>query len=101
MTITKNGYVPKAATIAVGDTVQFTNSDTVAHQVTFKSMTGVACTPSPLVIQPTQTGSCTFVSPGTFSYDDPNTKGNTFRGTITVAGPTTAETLTAPRSRRR
>ena len=94
VTISKNGYVPKAATIAVGDTIQFTNSDTVAHQVTFKSMTGVACSSNPLVMQPTQTGSCTFVSPGTFSYDDPNAKGNTFRGTITVAGPTTAETLT-------
>lgn len=94
VTITKNGYVPKSTTVAVGDTVQFTNSDAVAHQVTFKSTTGVACSPSPLVIQPTQTGSCTFVSPGTFSYDDPNTRGNTFRGTITVAGPTTAETLT-------
>jgi plastocyanin len=95
VTITKNGYVPKATTIAVGDTVQFTNGDTVVHQLTFKSMTGVACTPSPLVVQPTQGGSCSFVSPGTFSYDDPNTKGNTFRGTITVVGPTTAETLTA------
>ena len=84
----------EGTTVAVGDTVQFTNSDTVAHQVIFKSMTGVACSPSPLVIQPTQAGSCTFVSPGTFSYDDPNTRGNTFRGTITVAGPTTAETLT-------
>ena len=95
VTITKNGYVPKATTIAVGDTVQFTNSDTVVHQLTFKSTTGVACTPSPLIVQPTQSGSCTFASPGTFSYDDPNTKGNTFRGTITVSGPTTAETLTA------
>ena len=85
VTITKNGYVPKATTIAVGDTVQFTNSDTVVHQLTFKSMTGVACTPSPLIVQPTQSGSCTFASPGTFSYDDPNTKGNTFRGTITVS----------------
>ena len=95
VTITKNGYVPKATTIAVGDTVQFTNSDTVAHQVVFKSMTGVACTPSPFVMQPTQGGACTFMSPGTFSYDDPNAKGNVFRGTITVTGPTTAETLTA------
>lgn len=94
VTITKNGYVPKAATIAVGDTVQFTNSDTVAHQVTFKSITGVSCSPNPLVMQPTQTGSCTFMSPGTFSYDDPNAKGNTFRGTIVVAGPTTVESLT-------
>ena len=50
--ITKNGYVPNAVTIAVGDTVQFTNSDTVVHQVTFKSTTGVTCAPNLLVIQP-------------------------------------------------
>ena len=37
VSITKNGYVPNAATIAVGDTVQFTNSDTVAHQVLLKT----------------------------------------------------------------
>src|SRR6266849_1260070 len=29
VTITKNGYVPNALAIAQGDTVQFTNSDTV------------------------------------------------------------------------
>src|SRR5436309_8748965 len=52
VTITKAGYVPNSATIAAGDTVQFTNSDTVAHQVTFKSTTGVTCTPNPLVLQP-------------------------------------------------
>lgn len=94
VSITKNGYVPNAATIAVGDTVQFTNSDTVAHQVTFKTATGVTCTPNPLVLQPTQAGSCTFASPGSFAYDDPNVKGNTFRGTVTVTGQVPAETLT-------
>ena len=50
VSITKNGYVPKAVTVAVGDTVQFTNSDTVAHQVLFKTTTGVTCTPNPLVL---------------------------------------------------
>ena len=94
VSITKNGYVPEAVTIAVGDTVQFTNSDTVAHQVVFKTMTGVSCTPNPLVLQPTQTGTCTFASPGSFTYDDPNVKGNTFRGTVTVTGQVPAETLT-------
>ena len=54
VTITANGYVPKATTIAVGDTVQFTNSDKVAHQVSFKKTTGVSCTPTPLVLQPAQ-----------------------------------------------
>lgn len=94
VSITKNGYVPEAVTIAVGDTVQFTNSDTVAHQVVFKTMTGVSCTPNPLVLQPAQTGTCTFAAPGSFSYDDPNVKGNTFRGTVTVTGQVPAETLT-------
>ena len=94
VSITKNGYVPNAATIAVGDAVQFTNSETVAHQVVFKIVTGVTCTPNPLVLQPAQTGTCTFASPGSFSYDDPNVKGNTFRGTVTVTGQVPAETLT-------
>lgn len=94
VSITKNGYVPAAQTIAVGDTVQFTNSDTVAHQVTFKTTTGITCTPSPLVLQPTKIGTCTFASPGTFTYSDPNVKGNTFRGTVTVTGQAPAESLT-------
>ena len=94
VSITKNGYVPKAVTVAVGDTVQFTNSDTVAHQVLFKTTTGVTCTPNPLVLQPAGTGTCTFASPGTFTYSDPNVKGNTFRGTVTVTGQVPAETLT-------
>jgi plastocyanin len=91
--ITKNGYVPKTVTVAVGDTVQFTNSDTVAHQVVFKTTTGVTCTPNPLVLQPAQTGTCTFAAPGTFTYSDPNVRGNTFRGTVTVTGQVPAPTL--------
>jgi plastocyanin len=94
VSITKNGYVPNAVTIAVGDTVRFTNNDTLVHQVTFKSTAGVTCAPNPLVIQPGQSGTCTFASPGTFTYSDPNVKGNTFRGTLTVTGQAPAETLT-------
>lgn len=86
VTITANGYVPNATAIAVGDTVQFTNSDKVAHQVSFKKTTGVSCTPAPLVLQPAQSGSCIFRSAGTFNYSDPNVKGNKFHGTITVTG---------------
>src|SRR5919108_3854635 len=94
VTITKNGYVPKAVTIASGDAVQFTNSDTVSHQILFKTTTGLACTPSPLVLQPTQSGTCTFQSAGKFTYSDPDAKGNSFRGTVTVAGTAPpAETL--------
>lgn len=83
--ITKAGYVPSAITIAQGDTVQFSNSDAVAHQVTFKSATGVTCLPNPLVLQPAATGTCTFQNAGSFSYSDPNAKGHTYRGTVTVS----------------
>jgi len=92
VTITKNGYVPSEVSLASGDTVQFTNNDTVAHQVEFKNTTGVTCAPNPLVLQPAQSGSCTFGTAGTFSYSDPNVRGNTFRGSVTVTGA--AETLT-------
>ncbi len=84
VTITKNGYVPSSTSVAQGDTVQFTNSDTIVHQVAFKSTTGVVCTPSPLVIQPTASGSCTFNIAGSYTYSDPNVKGHVFRGTVTV-----------------
>src|SRR5207249_11884776 len=60
VTITKNGYVPKAVSIAAGDAVQFANGDTLAHQIVFKTTTGVACVPSPLVLQSTQSGTCSF-----------------------------------------
>jgi plastocyanin len=94
VTITKNGYVPNSAAIAQGDTVQFTNSDTVVHQVTFKTTTGVTCTPNPLVVQPGSSGTCTFQTGGTYTYSDPNSKGNTFRGTISVTAPPASLSLT-------
>jgi len=95
VTITKNGYVPNSLSVAAGDTVAFTNSDTVAHQITFKSTTGVTCTPNPIVLQPGASGSCTFATAGSYSYSDPNTHGNTFRGSVTVAAPPDALTMAA------
>jgi plastocyanin len=95
VTITKNGPVPGSTSIAQGDTVQFTNSDTVAHQVAFKSTTGVTCTANPLVVQPGASGSCTFATAGSYTYDDPNAKGNTFRGTITVTAAAASLSLAA------
>ncbi len=97
VSITKNGYVPNAVTVAAGDTVQFTNSDTVAHQIVFKPTSGVTCVPTPLVLQPAQSGTCTFQAAGKYAYSDPNVKGNTFRGTVTVGSapnPPAADTLT-------
>jgi plastocyanin len=95
VTITKNGYVPKSQSIVAGDTLTFTNGDTVAHQVSFKSTSGFTCTPNPLVLQPAASGSCVFQSGGSYSYSDPNTKGNTFRGSITVTAPPDSLTLAA------
>jgi plastocyanin len=100
VTITKNGYVPQTTSIVAGDTVQFTNSDTVAHQVVFKSTAGVTCTANPVVVQPAKTVSCTFATAGNYTYSDPNVKGKTFQGTIKVAAGAAAGALTlsaAPR----
>jgi plastocyanin len=98
VTITKAGYVPNSTPIAQGDSVQFVNSDTVVHQVTFKSTKGVTCTPNPVVLQPAQTGTCTFATAGSYTYSDPNSKGNTFKGTVTVAAVADSITLAgAPR----
>jgi plastocyanin len=94
VTVTKNGYVPKDLSIAVGDSVQFTNGDTVAHQVSFRATTGLACSPSPLVLQPSQSGTCTFSAPDSFTYSDPNVRGGTFHGTVTVTGAAIPERLT-------
>jgi plastocyanin len=85
VTITKDGFVPNSSALVQGDVVQFRNNDTVAHTITFRPTTGVTCSPSPLVLQPGATGSCTFRSVGNFNYEDPNTRGNTFRGTVRVA----------------
>ena len=95
VTITKNGYVPNSESITAEDTVTFTNGDTAAHQVSFKSSTGFTCTPSPLVLQPAASGSCVFHTAGSYSYSDPNSKGNTFRGSITVTTPPDSVTLSA------
>jgi plastocyanin len=95
VTITKNGYVPNNLSIVGGDTVTFTNGDTAAHQISFKSSTGFTCTPNPLVLQPAASGSCVFQTGGSYSYSDPNFKGNTYRGSITVTTPPDSLTLAA------
>jgi plastocyanin len=95
VSITKNGYVPKSQSIVAGDTVTFTNGDTAAHQISFKSTTGFTCTPNPVVLQPAASANCVFTTAGSYSYSDPNTKGNTFRGSITVTAPPDSLTLAA------
>jgi plastocyanin len=97
VTITKAGYVPSAPKISQGDSVQFANSDTIAHEIVFKTTSGITCAPNPLVLQPGQSGTCTFLNAGSATFSDPNAKGNTFRGTVTVNGAAEALTLVASR----
>jgi plastocyanin len=96
VTITHTGYSPAAVSITVGDTVVFSNKDTVAHTVDFKSTTGMTCTAAlPLAIQPAQSASCTFASAGKFNFSDPASKGNKFHGTVTVGqSPVSSLTVT-------
>lgn len=88
ITITNAGFVPMNLTIATGDTVSFTNAASAAHEVLFKASTGFTCTVTPVVVQPTQTQSCTWTVAGTYTYSDPNQRDRAFRGTVTVDAPT-------------
>jgi plastocyanin len=90
VTITRTGYVPADVTIAAGDSVTWTNSDTTVHQVVFDR---AACN---LTIQPAAHASCTFRAGGKFNYRDPS-QGGSFRGTVTVTGARTSLTLAASR----
>ena len=65
ITVTASGFVPMNLTIKTGDTIDFTNTDTAAHQVLFKATTGFTCTVTPLVVQPSKTQSCTWTVPAT------------------------------------
>jgi plastocyanin len=83
MAITRNGYVPRALTIATGDSVVFANQDTVAHQVVLRPTSGFTCTAG-LVIQPGQSSTCTFRTVTNYTVRDPNRGTRAFRGTIRV-----------------
>jgi hypothetical protein len=84
--------VPNPASASTADTVQFANTDTVAHEVVFKSTTGATCSPTPFILQPAQSGTCTFASAGTFSDSDPTAA--SLQGSLTVTAPAAPETLT-------
>jgi plastocyanin len=87
ITITKTGFQPATVSIKTGDSVTFTNSDTVAHQVVFKNTNGIQCA-QPLVVQPGASGTCAFTRAGKYAFSDPAQKGKGFKGTVNVAqGP--------------
>jgi plastocyanin len=78
VTITATGFNPQAVTIEAGESVTWRNTSTAQRRVV---VTGTQCN---LTLQPNQSSSCTFDSPGTLNYTDPGQTGAGFRGTITV-----------------
>ena len=78
VTITATGFSPNAVTIEAGESVTWRNTSAAQRRVV------VAGTQCNLTLQPNQSSSCTFDSPGTLNYSDPGQSGSDFRGTITV-----------------
>jgi plastocyanin len=97
VTISKTGFKPTSVSITIGDTVVFSNIDTVAHTVEFKPTTGIHCTAAlPLTLQAAKSASCTFANTGKFNFSDPAGKGKNFRGTVTVAKAPAASITATP-----
>lgn len=88
--ITSTGFNPGAVTVQSGDTVNWTNTDTVSHQV---DVTSGSCK---LSLEAGQSGSCPFPNAGTFAYTDPSATG--FAGTVTVAPNTRSVTIKSSRN---
>ena len=95
--ISKTGFNTHDVSIQSGDSVSWKNTDTTAHDV------AVDKTSCKLSLAPSQTGSCTFTSPGTFTYNDPSMKGSDqkgspFAGTLAVAQNTRSVSIAANHS---
>jgi plastocyanin len=95
--ITKNGFSTRDVAVQSGDSVSWKNSDTAAHQV------AVDKTSCKLSLLPSQSGTCTFSTAGTFTFNDPtmkgsDQKGSAFAGTLSVAQNTRAVSIAASKS---
>jgi plastocyanin len=86
--INSTAFAPKTVTINFGDTVKWTNADTVNRQLVADS--GAFASP---ILKPGQSYSFTFKTPGTFNYHDALKP--TVKGTINVKGPPPSVTLGA------
>ena len=84
--INANAFAPKNVTINFGDTVKWTNADTVNRQLVADS--GAFASP---ILKPNESYSFDFKTPGTFNYHDALKP--TVKGTITVKGPPPSLTL--------
>jgi plastocyanin len=88
VSILKTGFSPTSVSITVGDTVKWTNKDTVNHQVV--SNTGAFVSP---ILGPNKTYSFVFKAAGMYRYHD-GLKA-TLKGTVVVKGAPPAVTLGA------
>ncbi len=86
--ISKLGFVPASVTVQVGDSVTWTNKDTVNHQVVCAT-----CPFTSLPLAPGQSHTFVFTKVGKFTTVDPLNKNK--KGTVTVTAAPTAVTATA------
>ena len=90
--ITKSGFNDTTVAIVSGDAVAWKNMDTADHEVVVDKTT------CKLMLAPGQTSSCTFSTPGSFTFHDPTMKGNSFSGTLTVGQNTRSVSITSTRN---
>ena len=90
--ITKDGFKDTTITIMSGDSVTWKNTDTADHQVMVDN------TSCKLSLEPGQTSSCTFATPGTFKFQDPTVTKAGFTGTLTVGQNTRSVSMTSNRT---
>jgi plastocyanin len=90
--ISKLGFVPASVTVQVGDSVTWTNKDTVNHQVVCPT-----CPFTSLVLAPGQSHTYVFTKVGKFTTIDPLNRNK--KGTVTVtAAPAGVSLAAAPRA---
>jgi plastocyanin len=99
VTISKTGYKPTSVSINTGDSVKFSNTDTAAHTVSFKTTTGISCGVAlPFTVQPGASTTCAFANAGRYGFSDPAGKGKNFRGTVDVAVALTSSLAVTPKA---
>jgi len=92
ISILGSGFNPSAVTIAVGDTVTWTNADNQNQQV--ESTDAPFTSP---ILKPGEAFSFTFRTAGRYTFRNANRRN--LRGSVTVQGPTGTQTVTQTASR--